>query len=503
MNSPAVSARRFTLGELLKGFVAETDNGDAPIADLTLDSRSVIPGGLFLACQGIRHHGLAFAEQAVARGAAAIAWEPVKGVTPPALPIPLVAVENLGRNAGLIANRFFGLPSEQMAVTGVTGTNGKTSVSSFIAQALGAANVKCGVIGTLGAGFPGALQPGDYTTPDAVELHRQLAMLKGLGATAVAMEVSSHALDQGRAVAVNFDHAVFTNLSRDHLDYHGDMQAYGEAKRQLFDWAGLRAAIVNADDPFGRDLLDDVAGRVETTAYSVNGPVAGVGNLVAHALSANADGFRFTLEQGEERVPVTSRLLGVFNVQNILAAIGALLAHGMSLGEAVAAIADVEAVPGRMERFGGGDLPLVIVDYAHTPDALKQALIAARQHTSGKLIVVFGCGGDRDWGKRPFMGEIAERHADMHIITNDNPRGEDPQEIVTQIRAGLKSPRKMPVILDREEAIRAALNVAEAGDCVLVAGKGHEDYQIIGDERLPFSDREVVARLLADLGGAR
>ena len=240
---------------------------------------------------------------------------------------------------------------------------------------------------------------------------------------------------------------------------------------------------------------------METTAYSVNGPVAGVRNLVAHNLEADAEGFRFMLEGADQRIPVSSRLMGVFNVQNILAAIGALLEHGMDLAEAARAMADVEAVPGRMERFGGGELPLVIVDYAHTPDALKKALTASRQHTRGKLIVVFGCGGDRDWGKRPFMGEIAERYADMHIITNDNPRSEDPQDIVAQIRAGLKSPRKMPVVLDREEAIRAALNVAQPGDCVLVAGKGHEDYQIIGDERLPFSDREVVARLLADLGG--
>ena len=501
MNSPAISAKHFLLGDLLAGFVADVGDGEIPVADLTLDSRKVIPGSLFLAAQGMTRHGLDFAEQAQSRGAAAIAWEPVKGVAPPDLSIPLVAVENLGRNAGLIANRFFGMPSEEMTVTGVTGTNGKTSVCSFIAQALDSADVKCGVIGTLGAGFPGALQPGDYTTPDAVELHRQLAMLKGMGASAVAMEVSSHALDQDRAAAVNFDHAVFTNLSRDHLDYHGDMQAYGDAKRRLFGWAGLRAAIVNADDPFGRDLLDEIAGRVETTAYSVNGPVAGVRNLVAHNLEADTEGFRFMLEGADQRIPVSSRLMGVFNVQNILAAIGALLEHGMDLAEAARAMADVEAVPGRMERFGGGELPLVIVDYAHTPDALKKALTASRQHTRGKLIVVFGCGGDRDWGKRPFMGEIAERYADMHIITNDNPRSEDPQDIVAQIRAGLKSPRKMPVVLDREEAIRAALNVAQPGDCVLVAGKGHEDYQIIGDERLPFSDREVVARLLADLGG--
>ncbi len=502
MSSPDISLRPFALAELLAGFAVIDQSDDQQVTDITSDSRRVTPGSLFLAGQGLEHHGLEFLEQALARGAAAVAWEPVEGIEPPAAPVPMIRVENLARNAGLIANRFFGMPSEYLHVTGITGTNGKTSVASFIAQALAARQQRCGVMGTLGAGFPGQLEDIGHTTPDAVEVHRHLALMKKQGATHVAMEVSSHALDQARVAAVSFDTAILTNLSRDHLDYHGDMASYADAKRALFAWPGLRAAVINADDVFGGELLQHMSGYVDTLAYSVNGPVAGFRNLVARDLEADAEGIRFTVWLDDVSATVSSGLLGVFNVQNVLAAMGALIMDGMPLADAAQAMSVLRSVPGRMERLGGGSQPLVVVDYAHTPDALKKVLSTLRGHVAGRLIVVFGCGGDRDWGKRPFMGEVVEQYADMHIITNDNPRYEDPNEIVTQIRAGLKSPRRLPVILDREEAIRAALQVAKPGDCVLVAGKGHENYQIIGDEKLPFSDREVVARLLSEQGGA-
>lgn len=494
----------FKLNTLLSGFAEfPTNSGkfDIDIRDITLDSRQVTPGCLFLAARGAKTHGLDYAKDALDRGAVAIAWEPDDRL-PEIDSVPLLAVENLWNNAGLIANRFFGMPSESLNVVGITGTNGKTSVAHFIAQAVDQPEARCGLIGTLGNGFPDALQSSGYTTPDAVEVHRLMNGFLSRGAKIVVMEVSSHALDQGRVAAVNFDTAVLTNLTQDHLDYHGDMEAYSEAKERLFQWPGLRFAVINADDSLGVRLIDEIGGRVETIAYSVNGPAASVENLVATNIMADHSGLKFNVSGFDQTVPVNSRLTGAFNVQNLLAAMGVLLVNGQTLPQAATAMSQLDPVSGRMQRINTKtDEPLIVIDFAHTPDALEKVLASLRIHTEGKLICVFGCGGDRDWRKRPFMGEIVERNADMHIITNDNPRSEDPQEIVQQIRAGLKTPRRMPVILDRQEAIRAALDLATQGDCVLIAGKGHEDYQLIGDQRLPFNDKNVVEILLQEQRG--
>ncbi len=505
MSSPQVNPHRFKLDALMAGFAEPFAKGsevtDIHIQDITLDSRQVKPGSLFFAAKGIQQHGLDYAQDAIDNGAVAIAWEP-DGREPSTYSVPLLAVGNLSKNAGLIANRFFGTPSDSLRVIGITGTNGKTSVAHFIAQAVDHPDGRCGLIGTLGNGFPADLQFSGYTTPDAVEVHRLMGDFLERRASSVVMEVSSHALDQGRVAAVNFETAVFTNLTQDHLDYHGDMAAYSAAKERLFRWPGLRHSVINADDSLGVKLIDEIGSRVETIAYSVNGPVAGVENLLATNIIADNNGLKFDVSGFGQNVAVSSRLTGAFNVQNLLAAIGVLLINGGSLAEAARAIEVLGAVPGRMQRIDTeADEPLIIVDFAHTPDALEKVLTSLRMHTKGKLICVFGCGGDRDWRKRPFMGEIVERYADMHIITNDNPRSEDPQEIVQQIRAGLKKPRRMPVILDREEAIRAALDVATKGDCVLIAGKGHEDYQLIGDQRLSFSDQKVVEQLLREQRG--
>ncbi len=505
MNSPQVNLHRFKLGSLMAGFAEPFAQGseaaDIDIHDITLDSRQVKSGSLFFAAKGIHQHGLDYAQDAIDNGAVAIAWEP-DGREPSTYSVPLLAVDNLAKNAGLIANRFFGTPSDSVSVVGITGTNGKTSVAHFIAQVVDHSDGRCGLIGTLGNGFPGELQSSGYTTPDAVEVHRLMGSFVDRQANSVVMEVSSHALDQGRVTAVNFDTAVFTNLTQDHLDYHGDMATYSEAKERLFHWPGLQHAVINADDSLGVKLIEEIGGRVDTVAYSVNGPVASVENLLATDIVADNKGLKFTVSGFGQNVAVSSKLTGAFNVQNLLAAMGVLLINGGSLADAARAIETLDAVPGRMQRIDSeADEPLIIIDFAHTPDALEKVLISLRMHIEGKLICVFGCGGDRDWRKRPFMGEIVERYADMHIITNDNPRSEDPQEIVQQIRAGLKTPRRMPVILDREEAIRAALDVATKGDCVLIAGKGHEDYQLIGDQRLSFSDQKVVEQLLREQRG--
>ena len=475
------------LSALLAGLIDTPLVDDPQIEGLTLDSRSVQPGWLFIAVPGVRADGRAYLAGAYGRGAAAAVYEE-KNFSSDSRYTNAIAVKNLREHIGTIADRFYGSPSRRLQVIGVTGTNGKTTTTHLLAQVLDSPQARCGLIGTLGSGFPGRLDPSLHTTPDALSVHGLMAKFADAGAKTVCMEVSSHALDQARVGGVAFDIAVFTNLTRDHLDYHGDMDAYGAAKAKLFDFPDLKAAVINQDDSFGQALI--ARARMPVMSFGLKG-----GDVQARRLTPSTQGLSLTVATPAGEVELSSPLLGRFNAANLLAVLAVLLVMGMPLTEAAARLAKAQPVAGRMERFGGGDKqPLVVVDYAHTPDALEKALQALREHTSGKLLCVFGCGGDRDRGKRPQMGRIAEQLADIVIVTNDNPRHEDPAAIINEIVAGMQgTPRAVP---ERTRAIRTALAEAHDGDIVLIAGKGHEDYQEIGDQRFDYSDRDTVRALL-------
>ena len=483
------------------------DVADVPAIDieaLTLDSRAATPGSAFVALAGGSTHGLRHAGQALANGACCVLFEP-PAPQDTAPPEAAIAVPELRARLGAIADRFHGSPSQAMTVIGVTGTNGKTSTVQLLTQAFSNQGATAGSIGTLGAGLHGRIEAGERTTPDVIGVHALLARMRAAGASHVAMEVSSHALHQGRVDAVAFDVAVFTNLTRDHLDYHGDMASYGAAKAMLFEWPALDAAVVNLDDAFGRALFAAKTGAARWIGVSSRG--AGDAALRAEAIMLDAAGLRFELVCGDERAVVRSALLGRFNVDNLLAVAGTLLALDWSLAKIAGALANLEPVPGRMARLGGDAFTaLVVVDYAHTPDALEQALTTLRSHTGGRLICVFGCGGERDRGKRPEMAKIAETDADVVLVTDDNPRRESGDAIVAEILAGFSDPERVTVQRDRGRAIAEAIAQAVPGDTVLIAGKGLEPYQEIDGVKHVFDDlahaRAALARRLQD-GEAR
>jgi len=463
--------------------------GDLRITGLVMDSREVKPGDAFVAIAGFGAHGLKFVDQARAQGAVAILFEPPAPIDLPAPP-DAIAVPNLRARLGELADRFHGRITEAMTVVGVTGTNGKTSTVQLLAQAWTLRGIRCGTIGTLGMGLYGQAQPTGFTTPLVLKLHDLLAQLHEQGAQAVAMEVSSHALDQGRADGVHFDVAVFTNLTRDHLDYHGDMETYGAAKARLFAWPGLNAAVINLDDDYGRRLHAQVPASVKPFGVSSRG--AAGATLRADALRLDSAGIAFELVAGSEAHAVRSPLLGRFNVDNLLAVAGALYALGDPVAQIASTLSQLQPIHGRMNRLGGdGIKPLVVIDYAHTPDALEQALKSLRAHAQARLVCVFGCGGERDRGKRPQMAAIAEANADVVIVTDDNPRAEDGDQIVADILAGFASADTAIVQRDRAAAIARAIGEARPNDIVLVAGKGHEPYQEINGVQYPFDDTEV------------
>lgn len=468
-------------------------SSDPLIRELTLDSRNVRAGDLFLAVPGARVDGREHIADALKRGAAAVAYE-VEGAT--VLPItnaPLIPVKGLIGQLSEIAGRFYGEPSRLLDLVGVTGTNGKTSVTQLVAQALDLLGQHCGLIGTLGTGFYGALESGRLTTPDPLAVQSTLNNLQKSGARAVAMEVSSHALEQGRVAALAFDIVVMTNLSRDHLDYHGSMEAYKAAKARLFDWPDLRCRVVNLDDDFGRELAVQ-AGESRVISYSLSDPEA---TLYCREATFDDDGVRAVLVTPQGEHMLRSRLLGRFNLSNMLAAVGTLLAMEHPLDEILKVTAKLEGPIGRMQRLGGGDKPLVVVDYAHTPDALEKVLQALRPHAKGQLACLFGCGGDRDRGKRPLMAEMAERLADRVIVTDDNPRTEDPLVIFEDIRPGFADPDAVTFISGRGDAIARAIADATVDDVIVLAGKGHEDYQEINGQRHDFSDLVEAEKALA------
>jgi UDP-N-acetylmuramoyl-L-alanyl-D-glutamate--2,6-diaminopimelate ligase len=474
---------------------------DVAVTDLTQDSRAARPGSAFLAVRGTKEHGLAHAPQAVANGARAVLWEPAPVAPVPDLPseILVAPVAHLREHASTIADRFFGAPSTQLSVAGITGTNGKTTCAYLLAQALELAGRPAAYMGTIGTGRPDSLVASALTTGDAIAVQRTLSGLRIGGAGSVAMEVSSHALDQARVAAVRFRTAAFTNLTRDHLDYHGTMDAYGAAKARLFTRADLVSRVINVDDAFGRTLAMDPRGqgRLVVTCRSHHSHVRNASAFVrAMTSELSTRGIELEFDSSWGTGALRCPLIGEFNVDNLLTVIAMLLDWELDLETVIRVLGEVRAAPGRMETFGGGDAPLAVVDYAHTPDALQKALRAARTHTQGKLVVVFGCGGDRDPGKRPMMGAIAAELADDMVITDDNPRTENPATIVTGIVGGIPSGRPFRIEHDRGRAIHDTLLDANAGDVVLVAGKGHEDYQLVGRERRAFSDQKAVSGAL-------
>ena len=468
-----------------------------PLTKLTADSRQVSAGSVFVAYAGEAKDGRDYIEQAVKQGASVVLWEQQNFAWDPSLKVANQGVANLKHKIGEIASEFYGLPSEKLWVIGVTGTNGKTTCSHWLAQAFSQLNQKVAVVGTLGNGILDANMPLSATlntTPDPILLHEMLAAYVQQEANVVAMEVSSHGLDQGRLNGVQFDVAVFTNLTRDHLDYHGDMATYAAAKKKLFDWKDLKHVVLNIDDAFGAQLAEEL--RVKNKAVMTYG-LSSNADVYAEHLSMTERGITMQVNTPFGLTHLTAEVLGEFNAYNLLAVLTTLLVSDVSLQDAVDAVSKVKPVAGRMQQYGGGKMPLVVIDYAHTPDALAQVLKSLRPQTKGELTCVFGCGGDRDQGKRPLMAKVSSDLADHVVITSDNPRNESPALIIEAVVSGAGSNAK--VIEDRAQAIVLSIKQARAGDVVLVAGKGHENYQEIAGVKYPFSDADVVKSALEEM----
>ncbi len=469
---------------------------------ITADSRRVEPGVAFAAYPGLHFDGRAYIPDALTRGASAVLWDSSNFRWRDEWTAPNVGVDRLQHRLGSIADFIYGNPSRSLWMTAVTGTNGKTSSAHWIAQSMEACGRRTAVLGTLGNGLVGALAPATHTTTEVTMLHELLAQFRAAGATSVAMEVSSHGLEQGRVNGVKFDVALFTNLSRDHLDYHGTMAAYGAAKARLFAWPGLASVVINADDAFGQSLIDAARARGQRVlTYGM-----GTADVAATAMTMDTAGLLLEVTTPWGRTVVAAPVVGAFNASNLLGVLAVLLASDIPLDVATKAMATLTPPPGRMQRLGGNGKPLVVIDYAHTPDALDKALIALRPAVTGagELICVFGCGGDRDPGKRPEMGRIAARLAARVVVTSDNPRSEDPAEIASGIVKGIRETGNRRWVLepDRAKAIHTTIATATARDLVLIAGKGHETYQERNGVRTPFSDADEAAAALARWNGA-
>lgn len=463
---------------------------DFEVTQLSVDSRQVAVGGVFVALTGA-HDSAHFIPNAIAAGAAMILQEVSTAAAPyQQQGVWFVPITGLSAALGAISARWYGHPSAGMRVFAVTGTNGKTSVANLIAGAAGYLQHRTAVIGTLGNGFPGELQASRFTTPDPLQLQGLLADFKAQGAQWIAMEASSHGLEQGRMSGTDIDTAIFTNLTRDHLDYHGDMASYGQAKAKLFAWPKLRVAVLNIDDPSVGLMSAALADDVKRVTYSVN--PSSDADVVAELISPSLDGLVLTLRYRLRRYTLRSQLIGRFNASNLLAVFAALVSAGENADDVMAALAQTPAVRGRMQCVRQPGAPLAVIDYAHTPDALAQALKATREHTPESLWCVFGCGGGRDQGKRIDMAQFAGTLADQVIITTDNPRDEDPQQIIQDLVNAMPAGSRFQVIADRGEAIAQVMHSAGLHDVVLVAGKGHEDYQEVKGVRTPFSDYEHV-----------
>lgn len=509
---PAVLSKGIPLNDLVNGLDYIGDLPEVELLGITMDSRKVSDGFVFMACAGHRSHGLDFIEQAVSQGAAVVLaeitaqWLPEKiQQLSETVSCPIIAMTGLTEYASKIAGRFYQHPSRDFPVIGITGTNGKTSCSQFVAQAFSGIR-KVAVLGTVGNGFINDLQPTTHTTLDPVSLQSFLFDMREQGAEAIAMEVSSHALKQSRVADIDFDLAILTNFSRDHLDYHGTMDDYAKAKSLLFKMNSLKSALINADDELGIKLIRELSNTsLRVVAYGIDSVDESQVDawIRASKIVASSEGLSFSLESSWGDAEVTLSLYGHFNVLNAMVALGVLLECGVDFNQAILSLKHISTVSGRMEAIkpAGSNKtgPTVIVDFAHTPDALEQALSSLKAHVGGKLVCVFGCGGDRDKGKRPQMGAIAERLSDLVVLTNDNPRSEPPKLIIDEILHGLQHPNTAVVEMDREKAITDTIKNASADDVILVAGKGHEALQIVGEQRLPFSDQVCVRHALEAL----
>ncbi|MBN9288481.1 MAG: UDP-N-acetylmuramoyl-L-alanyl-D-glutamate--2,6-diaminopimelate ligase [Gammaproteobacteria bacterium 39-13] len=498
------------LQQLLQGLAEYREHEDHHVSGLSLNTQHIQPGELFIALKGHQHDGRTYIKEAISRGASAIICE-AQGLEAfhyvASREMPIIPVSNLASKLSTLASRFYDKPSAAMKVIGITGTNGKTTSSFLLSQSLSRLNIPCAVLGTLGYGFLHSLSHSALTTPDALSLQRHLKELKDQGAEAVAMEVSSHGLAQDRVSSIEFCSAIFTNLTQDHLDYHGNMEAYGQAKQKLFQFPSLKRAIINADSDYYPKIMRVIRRDIPIILHTVQSKLSAVPSqrssllaITLKQLDLDQKGITAVVETPWGQGILRSPLLGMFNVSNLLGVLAELCLQGADLKNALAALSQSYPPPGRMQRLGGITTPQVIIDYAHTPDALENALKAARKHCRRRLWCVFGCGGDRDKDKRAKMGHIAGLYADRIVITNDNPRTENPRSIIDGILEGLSAEHhdKIFVEEDRQSAIEHAISRALAVDTILVAGKGHEDYQIIGDQKFPFSDVECVKTLLKE-----
>ncbi|HFE39132.1 MAG TPA: UDP-N-acetylmuramoyl-L-alanyl-D-glutamate--2,6-diaminopimelate ligase [Gammaproteobacteria bacterium] len=494
------------LDKILEGYVVSEKIPNVEIFGLAIDSRKVKAGYLFFACHGSFVDGKTFIGDAIASGAVAIVLEvstdqEIQALSKQYPGIPVFAMHDLRSKLGYIAAKFFGDPSSDLSLIGITGTNGKTSCAHLLAQCLDDEDHPCGVIGTLGAGLWGDIHAIQYTTPDAIDIQSRLYGMRQKQAAYVAMEVSSHGLVQGRVNACKFDVAVFTNLSREHLDYHDDMTSYGSAKLSLFTWPELTRVVVNLDDPYANTIISNTNKGVELVGITLRQAlnIEGVKVISASDIRMELQGLSFQIHSPWGSARLQSRLLGDFNISNLLTTLAVAMLLDNSFKATVKKLSTAKPPIGRLETFRSTDTPLVVVDYAHTPDALEKVLLTLQQHTKGKLYVLFGCGGDRDQGKRAEMGAIAETNADVVWLTDDNPRTESSKDIISDILAGVTNPQQIHVNTDRKSAIEQIILAAtSADDVVLIAGKGHEDYQIIGDKRIAFSDRDLVAKVLKE-----
>lgn len=488
----------WSLDELLKGWATlQKNHSTISIRGLSIDSRLTTAGDLFIALQGLQQHGLQHSQHAISNGAVAIVWESSEEINQRDLPsdVPCIEIFGLEAKLGLISKRFYHNSTKHMHIIAVTGTDGKTSVSQFIAQALQKLNVSCGVIGTLGYGVYPHYDAATHTTPDAIRTHALLNDYYLAGAKHAVIEASSHGLSQGRLNGVEINTAVFTNLGRDHMDYHDSIEDYGNAKRLLFQSEKLQNAVINIDDDFGLHLAKEFSDQLNVITYSIQVDATHSDSFIkAVNIEVEAGSTHFDVQSSWGSANITTKLVGNFNVNNLLAVLGALLAQGTAFDEAVRVVESVQTVPGRMEFISTN--PAVVIDYAHTPQALANVLKVLGEHCVGKLWCVFGCGGDRDQGKRKLMAEAVEEYADIAIITDDNPRFEDPDAITNEVVSGFSGSFPYTLLHDRREAIHYAIKNAKQHDLVLIAGKGHETVQIIQGKQLPFDDKKIANEVL-------
>lgn len=486
------------LSSLLQDYISIPETADCDITRMVLDSRKVSQQDLFVAMKGTALDGRKYIPTALAQGAAAVLFEAENADEAISFQgdIPLIPMNNLAKKIGQLAARFYDFPAKKLPIIGVTGTNGKTSTTHFIAQCLEALHLPCGVIGTLGCGMYGKLGEAGLTTPDPITLQATLCEMQKQGAKAVAMEVSSHSIDQGRVNGIDYEIGIFTNLTQDHLDYHGDMETYAAVKKRFIAEFPMKYVVINADDARGKQWIVELNQHKKVYAYSTHTALSDVPSIYTSNVQLTLQGIKAQVHTPWGEGELQIGLIGQFNLSNILAVLTALCLHGIPFHAALQQVSRLQSVPGRMQTLGGHGKPLVVVDYSHTPDSLEKALQALRAHTEGKLICVFGCGGDRDQSKRPLMAKIAEQLANQVIVTNDNPRHEKPETIAQQIMQGFVHPERVFVELDRSKAIENSIQLAKAEDCVLIAGKGAEHYQQIGDEKFPFDDVEQASKYL-------